>query len=190
MTDDTDDEPTTRVVAEVPESVKETAKEKLEYGGISREIKETLERIAFGEELTQRSRLERQREELKAELRDKREQRRELDAEIETLEDRINGVDEKMNNLTTREDKFEAKLEELEAKLRVDGMRLDPEHPAIQRAAKTGGVEAEGVIETLKERNPDVPAYAFQDGLHDRETWNGLPDSEANLPVDEREASV
>lgn len=182
------DENTVRVVAQVPESVKETAKEKLDYGGISREVRETLERIAFGEDLTQRSRLERQRDELQETLRKKREERRELDAEIENIEQRIDGIDSKINNLTTREDKFEAKLEELEAILRVDGCRLDPEHPAVKRAAKTGGMEVEGVMETLKERNPDVPSYAFQDGLKDRESWNGLPDSQAELPVDERES--
>jgi len=183
---DNNDENTVRVVAQVPESVKETAKEKLEYGGISREVRETLERIAFGEDLTQRSRLERQRDELQETLRKKREERRELDAEIENIEQRIDGIDSKINNLTTREDKFEAKLEELEATLRVDGGRLDPEHPAVKRAAKTGRMEVEGVIETLKERNPDVPTYAFQDGLKDRKNWNGLPDSQAELPVDER----
>lgn len=182
-----DDEKTVRVVAEVPESVKETAKEKLEYGGLSREIQETLERIAFGEDLTQRSRLERQRDELQAELREKREQRRDLDAEIETLEQRISGVDEKLSEITTREDKYEAKLEELDALLRQDGVRLDPDHGAVRRAAETAGVEPEGVVATLKERNPDVPTYAFEDGLHDRETWGGLPDDQATHAVSERE---
>ena len=182
----TDEEETTRVVADVPTDVKETAKEKLPYGGISQEIQNTLERIAYGEELGQRSRLERRREELQADLREARERRREIDAEIATLEDKINGVDDKLSTLTSREDKYEAKVEELEAMLRQDGTRLDPEHAAVKRAAETGGVEPEGVVETLKERNPDVPTYAFKDGLHDRNTWDGLDDETATLPVDER----
>lgn len=182
----TDGEETARVVAEVPKSVKETAKEKLPYGGLSDEIQQTLERIAFGEELSQRSRLERQRDEIKEKLRQKRAERRELNAEIETLEDRIGGLDEKLSSITTREDKYEAKIEELEAMLRIDGTRLDPDHAAVKRAATTGGVEPEGVVETLKERNPDVPSYAFEDGLHSRETWNGLPEHTATLPVHER----
>ena len=106
----TDEEETTRVVADVPTDVKETAKEKLPYGGISQEIQNTLERIAYGEELGQRSRLERRREELQADLREARERRREIDAEIATLEDKINGVDDKMSTLTSREDKYEAKI--------------------------------------------------------------------------------
>jgi len=182
------DEETVRVVADVPKSVKETAKEKLEYGGISREIRDTLQRIAFGEDLTQRSRLQRQRDDIAEQLQNKREKRRELDADIENLEKQIESINQELDNITTREDKYEAKIEELEAKLRKDGMRLDPEHPAVKRAAKTGGVEVEGVIETLKERNPDVPVYAFQDGLHDQHTWDGLPDSIAELPEPEREA--
>ena len=182
-----DDEEMVQVVVNVPKTVKETAKEKLPYGGITNEVRDTLNRIAFGEDLNQRSRLERQREELNDKLVDKREERRELDTDIENLEQRINSIDEKMSNLTTREDKYEAKIESLEHRLRVEGSRFDPEHPAIIEAAKTGGVEVEGVIQTLKERNPDVPSYAFQDGLYDTETWDGLPDSVADLEVSERE---
>jgi len=183
-----DGEETVRVVANVPKSVKEAAKDKLEYGGLSREIEDTLSRIAFGEDLNQRSRLERQKADLKETLVDKREQRRELDAEIENLEQRVAGINDKMSNLTTREDKYEAKLESLEQRLRSEGSRLDPKHPAVKEAANTGGVEPAGVIQTLKQRNPDVPVYAFQDALRDRETWNGLDDDIAGLPVGERES--
>jgi len=183
-----EDEKTVRVVADVPESVKETAKEKLEYGGISREIQQTLERIAFGEDLTQRSRLERQRTELVEERRKKREERREIDTDIENLDQRIDGIDEKLNNLTTREDKYEARLESLEHRLRHEGQRLDANHGAVKDTAREAGVEPEKVMETLKERNPDVPVYAFQDGLHDRNSWDGLTESQANREVAEREA--
>lgn len=186
MTDDNEEE-TARVVADVPADVKETAKEKLPFGGISEEIEATLERIAYGEELGQRSRLERRREELQADLRDARGRRRDIDAEIATIEDKLTGVDEKLSSLTSREDKYEAKIEELEAMLRQDGTRLDPDHAAVKRAAETGGVEPEGVVETLKERNPDVPTYAFEDGLHDRHTWDGLDPDTATLPVSERQ---
>lgn len=178
---------TARVVADVPADVKQTAKEKLPFGGLSEEIQDTLERIAYGEELGQRSRLERRREELQADLRDARERRREVDAGIATLEDKIDGVDEKLSSLTSREDKYEAKIEELEAMLRQDGTRLDPAHAAVKRAAETGCVEPQGVVETLKERNPDVPTYAFEDGLHDRNTWAGLEPDTATLPVGKRE---
>lgn len=184
MTDD--EEETVRVVAQVPESVKAAAKEKLEYGGLSREIQDTLERIAFGEDLSQRSRLKRRREELADERRTLREQRREIDAEIETVEQRIDAVDDKLDDLTTREEKYEAKLESLEHRVRAEGQRLDTDHGAVRNVAAEVGIEPEGVVETLKERNPDVPTYAFTDGLHDRHDWDGLPESVADRDVSER----
>lgn len=169
----TDDEEHVQVKAKVPRSVREGAKEKLEYGGLSREIRELLTRIAFGEDLNQRSRLERQRDEIQERIRDLREQRRELDTEIDNLEMRRESLNETLSNLTTREDKYEAKLESLEHRLLEEGERLDPGHGAVVEAANTAGIEPEGVVETLKERNPDVPPYAFQDALHDQRTWDG-----------------
>ena len=184
-----DDEKMVRINVEVPESVRDTAKKNLDYGGLSREIRERLEEIAFGPELSHRSRLERQRADLKDRLRDVREKRRDLDAEIETLEEQIQAVDEKLGSITEREDKYEAKLEELESQLRRDGIRMYPGTPKVERAAATGGVEPEGVIKELKERNPDVPDYAFEDGLHDYDhDWNGVAEADAGLEPADREA--
>ena len=178
----------TQVHVEVSKDVKETAKEKLGHGGLSREIRDCLERIAFGAELNKRSRLERRRDELESELRDARQERREIDARIETKEDRISGIDAKLSNLTKREDKYEAKLEELESQLREDGIRVFPSFPNVKRAASTGEVEPEGVVETLKERNPDVPEYAFKNGINDYENdWEGVPEVEIGKNPDERE---
>lgn len=183
-----DDEEMVRVNVEVPKTVRDTATEKLEYGGLSREIRERLHEIAFGPELTQRSRLERRREDLKDDLREKREARREIETEIETLENRILAVDEKLTSMTAREDKFEAKLEELESQLREDGMRVFPGHPAVGRAAATGEVEIEGVIRELKDRNPDVPDFAFVEGLNDHENdWRGVSEEDLGKSVEDRE---
>lgn len=183
-----DDEEMVRINVEVPKSVRDTATDKLEYGGLSREVRERLHEIAFGPELTQRSRLERQRADLEDDLREKREARRQIETDIETLENRIQAVDEKLSNITSREDKFEAKLEELESQLRRDGTRIFPDHPGVERAAATGSVEVEGVIKQLKERNPDVPDFAFESGLHDHENqWNGVSEAEIGVEPDERE---
>lgn len=182
-----EDEEMVRINVEVPKSVRNTAKDKLEFGGISREVRDRLQEIAFGADLNQRSRLERRRDDLNEELRSLRAERRELDAEIENTEQQINAVDEKLSNLSTREDKYEAKLEELEGMVRQDGMRVFLDHPAVKRAAQTGGVEPEGVIEALKERNPDVPSYAFQDGIRDSHQWSGVSDDDLGKAVEERE---
>jgi hypothetical protein len=81
-----DDEETVQVVVNVPKSIRDTAKAKLEYGGLTREIRQRLEEVAFGADLSQRSRLERQREEYRSEIRDLRERRREIDTDIENYE--------------------------------------------------------------------------------------------------------
>lgn len=186
MSDDNED--MVPIHVKVPREVKETAKEKLQHGGLSREVRDTLERIAFGGELNKRSRLERQRDLLKEEVREARKEQREISARIEDKEDRISAIDTKLSNLTKREDKYEAKLEELESKLREDGMRIDPGRKDVKRAAGTGEIEPEGVIRDLKERNPDVPDFAFEDGLHDHQNeWNGVADDELGADVDERE---
>ena len=176
------------VAAKIPKDVKDAAKQKLDHGGITREIEDLFKRIAYGEDVNLRSRLKRQREQLQERLDEKRRERRELDAEIENLEDRIQGLDSKMEGLTTREDKFEAKLEELDAKLRIEGQHIDPEHPAVERAAATGKVETGKVMRKLRERNPDVPDYAFEQKMDSDEDWNGFPENRANLPVEKRES--
>lgn len=185
---DSDEEEMAQIHVKVPRDVKDAVKDKLQHGGLSREVRDMCERIAFGAEVNKRSRLERQREDLEEDLRDAREKRREIDATIETNEERISAIDAKLSNLTKREDKYEAKLEELEGKLREDGMRIDPGRKDVSRAAQTGEVEPEGVIRDLKERNPDVPDYAFEDGLHDHEhNWDGVPADDRDLDVDDRE---
>jgi chromosome segregation ATPase len=180
------DEETVRVVANVPKSIKETAKEKLPHGGLSQEIEDALSRVAFGEDLAQRSRLERQLDELQDERSRLQDERRELNAKIETYDNQIESVQSELSQLSSKEERYESKLEELEDRLRVEGMRLDPGNRHVTRVAKEAQREVEGVIHDLKERNPDVPDFAFEDGLHDHEnTWRPIDDDEIT-PVDER----
>lgn len=183
------DEETVQVVVNVPKSVKETAQDKLEYGGLTREVREALQRVAFGEDLNQRSRLERQLEELQDEREELRNQRRELDADIEAVDNKINGVQNSLNQLSTEEDRYEAKLEELEYRLRDEGTRLWPTNGNVARVAKEAGKEPEGVVQDLKERNPDVPDIAFEEGkLYSNEpSWNGVDEEDIELDVEDRE---
>lgn len=183
-----DSEETVRVVADVPKSIKMAAKEKLPHGGLSQEIEDALSRVAFGEELTQRSRLERQLDDLQKKRQDLQDERRELDAKIETYDNKIETVQREMSNLSSREERYESKLEELEVRLRVEGTRLDPGNTHVKRVAKESQKEVEGVVQDLKQRNPDVPDFAFEDGLHDHQnSWQSI-DEEDVTPVEEREA--
>lgn len=182
------DEEMTQVKALVPEDAKEVAKQKLDHGGLSEEIRKTIESIAYGGDVQQRTRLERRRDEIKETLRDLRQERKRIETKIDAEESKLDAVEEEIAALAEREDKYEAKLEELEAKVRIEGARVFADHPAVHRAAKTGGVEPEGVIEELKDRNPDVPEYAFKQALHDERDWHGLPEDVATRPVEERES--
>lgn len=184
-----DDEEMQQVTVTVPVSVHETAKTKLEYGGISREVREALRRVAFGEDMNQRSRLEQQMDELKDEREKLRAERRELDAKIENIDSKINGIQDDISQLSSEEERYESKLEELEYRLRDDGIRMWPSNRHVERIAKEAQREPEAVIHDLKERNPDVPDYAFEQGdLHRQDQqWNGVPEEDIDLPVDERE---
>ncbi|WP_245998615.1 hypothetical protein [Halalkalicoccus subterraneus] len=184
-----DEEEKVRVTIEVPESVRDGAKSKLPHGGMSDEVRGLLTRIAFGQEMNQRSRLEQQLDDLREERSKLQRERRELDAKIENLDDRIHGVEDKLGSITTQEDRYEAKLEELEYRIRVEGTRVFPEHGAVERVASGVGKNPEGVIKDLKQRNPDVNDSAFEEGsIHGNGGSFLAPDEDGEItPVDERE---
>lgn len=185
-----DDEETKRITVIVPKAVHETAKKKLKHGGISREVRESLRRVAFGEDMNQRSRLEQQLEELRDERQELRAERREIDAKIENVESKIDGIQDDISQLSSEEERYESKLEELEYRVREDGTRLDPNNGHVERVANEAQREPEAVVNDLKERNPDVPDYAFEEGdLYGKnKPWNGVPEENIDLAVDDRTA--
>jgi len=162
----------------VEQDAKELAKEKLDHGELSTELRETIHRIAFGEEISKR---EQSRKRL-AELRDakdkKRSEIREAEAELEEIEDQIARVEERLDNMERREDKYEASIEMLEQTLR-DGGHVFEDHGQVIKAAKIGGKETEDVIAELQERNPTIPDYAFMPKFHAAEEWDGTADVSA-----------
>ena len=185
-----DDEEMVLVNAEVPKPVRDAAKEKLEYGGMSREIRELLTRVAFGEDLAQRSRLEQQLDALREQREELQRERREIDSKIENVDSRISGIETKLSSLSSREERYESKLEELEYRLRGEGTRLGPDSPVVKRVAKESETEPEGVIKDLKKRNPDVPDYAFEEKTPyaDEPSWHGVAEENVDLAVEDREA--
>lgn len=185
-----DDEETTMITVNVPTSVHETAKQKLEHGGLSREVRESLRRIAFGEDMNQRSRLERQLEELRDEREELRAERRELAAKIENIDSKIDGIQDDISSLSSEEERYESKLEELEYRVRAEGTRLWPENVHVERVAKEAQREPDAVINDLMERNPDIPEYAFEEGdLYRTENrWDGVPEENIDIDVSERES--
>lgn len=171
-----------RITFTARESTRDGAKRKLPHGGMSEELRGTLRRIAHGEDMNQRSRLEKQKRDLKRDLWDEREKRREIDANIETLEDRIQGIDEELEGLSAKEDRYEAKLENLEYDIRIDGTRLWSDHPKVTNVAAEIGKTGEGVIKDLKHRNPDVPDHAFKPGGMGADDYTPV-DNRASSPL-------
>jgi len=157
----------------VDRDAKELVKDKLEHGELSTALRQRVQELAFGEEISQRETAKRRLAELREEKDDLRSKKREIEAELEDVEQQITRVEERVDGMERREDKYEASLEMLEESLR-SGSRLFEEHGQVVKAAKIGGVDASAVLDELKERNPEVPEYAFEDMLHSNHDWDGV----------------
>jgi len=157
----------------VEANAKELAKEKLDHGELSTELRETIHRVAYGEEISKRERLHKQLADIRDEKDSKRAQIRELQAEVEELESKEARVQNRLDGMERREDKYDATLELLEETLYAGG-RVFEDHGQVMKAAKIGGKEPADVIEELQERNPSVPDHAFVQKLHTNKEWTGL----------------
>jgi len=138
--------------------LREDAKRNTDRGDLSEDVRDLFRRKAYGHSAkSENTELERTRAELQ-EVRDRiddlRRDRRKIDAEIESQETRATRLEERVERLEGKSDNFETVVETLEAIL-LDGGRIFPERV-------DDDLEAERVIRKLKERNPDVPSYAFE----------------------------
>lgn len=172
MSDEYDDQ----VHVKVDADTKALAKDKLGHGGLSRIIRERIEEIAYGEEVSRHTQLEQRLITLRERKDELRAERRQLDADIEEVEQEIARVEEQLSHLDKREDKYDAALEMLEETLYAGG-RVFPEHGQVKRAARIGGVDEAAVIAALQERNPSVPEFAFVDALQDGREWDGIEEA-------------
>jgi chromosome segregation ATPase len=161
----------------VDSDAKKLAKEQLDYGELSERLRETVEQIAFGEEVSKHTQLQERLRTLREKKDDLRAQRRELDAQLETVEQDIARIEEQLSELDKREDRYEAALEMLEETL-AEGGRVFPDHGQVVRAARLGDVDEQQVIADLKERNPSVPEHAFVGAMESSEDWNGFDATE------------
>lgn len=182
-----------RVPVDYPASIYERMQD-LPHGKVSEISRDMWRSYLYGEDAGQRTRLEQQLERLRKEDEEDMKTIRQAQARIEDRKIREQKLEQKISNLTSTDDRYEAKLEELEYSLRRGDIHAYEEFPRVQRVADAGKREPAGVIQDLKERNPDVPAYAFEpappaherDGLH-TQRWNGVPDDEVETPVENRE---
>jgi chromosome segregation ATPase len=139
---------------------KERAMKRLDHGGLSREIRQTVQRIAeqgksrkkqLKEELDQA----REKRDEKVAIRDK------ANTEIERINGKIERLEKQLDDIRDREGEYEGHLQSIETAMH-DGMRVFPEHGQIINAAEAGDCEPADVIADLKERNPDLPESQFR----------------------------
>lgn len=149
----------------VDREVWEAALEQLEHGEMSERLRQFVEQIAFGAEVNERKRLMQQMEHLRSE-------RSELEGRIANMqrmrdnhERKISNIEQRLSQLDDRVGKFEGAVETIEELLFAGG-RITVDNPQVERAAIIGEVTEEEVIETIRNRNPEVPdiAYRYPEG--------------------------
>lgn len=182
MSEDTD-----RVVAEVDSDAKEIAKEKLDYGELSEVIRDTVNTVAYGGGWDRHTLMDRQIEKKRDELRDLRRRRREIDNEIQEAEEGLEDLLRDREEIETKQEKFEGALWTFEQSFRRGEFgHLLEDDQRLENFAEQFDKQASEIFETLKERNPDIPEYAFTPLMHADGRFEGVPDEDVQASVDER----
>lgn len=167
------DDDTVQVKHLVPEHTRDAAQDRTEYGELSELVRGLYQRIAFGEEVEERESLKKELQRVRNEKDDIRGQIRGLQAELQTIETKEARLEEKLSEFTDDEQKYIGHLESLESRL-YDGSNITPGDGGVESASNVGKCDPEEVIEDLKERNPEIPEYAFEEVRHTDEEWAGV----------------
>lgn len=165
----------TRIIFNIDEDTKELVQNKLEHGELSKLLRQEVEEIAFGEEVSKRSKLEKRLDGLRDRRDELQSEQDRIAAELKEVESKIDRIESRLDELESREDNYEVALEMLEDQL-ADGAHIFPQHGQVQKAAHIAEIEPEDVITDLKDRNPSVPEYAFMDRLSAPQEWTGTHD--------------
>jgi len=139
----------------------ERAKRRSEYGELSERLRQTINELAYGTEVTERKRLKEKLEDLRGDKRDVDKEIEDLRHQRDELEREISRVEDRLDALMDTEGEYEGFLQAIESDLH-EGMRFDPGHGKIERAAELGDCDEQDVIDALRERNPEVPNIAFK----------------------------
>lgn len=166
------DDDTVRVNHIVPRHVREAAQKKTDHGELSERVRSLYRRTAFGEDYDENATIKMELERVRDEKDEKRAKMRELRAELESLESKETRLEEKVSKHESLEQKYEGHLESLESALK-SGNSLSEKDARVEMAANTGECEPEEVIQTLKERNPEIPDHAFTQAVGSDE-WDGV----------------
>lgn len=177
-----------RIVADIDEDTHAILKEKLEYGELSEVVRDVANTIAFGDGWDRRTVIDRRIEQKRQELSTLRDRRREINGEIESVEERIDELEDRRERVETEAEQYTGALWSLEQSFRAGELgHLDPQHGRVKSLAKEFGKDPEAVMDQLRERNPDVPSYAFEQRMHASRNFNGLSEDRVKVPVEQRE---
>jgi chromosome segregation ATPase len=168
----TDDKDLKQVSHLVPEDVRDEAKQKAEYGELSDAVRVAYRMIASGSDISA-VRMKLEIEQIEKRLESLSVMEGAIQEEREELLDRRDELNEMLSEMDVRSDKFEKKMEEVEELIR-DGMTVFPDHSKIQDVARTTDKTPEEVISMLKDRNPEIPEYAFEKSMLTKEDWEGV----------------
>lgn len=170
MTDDRDE--TVQVTHRIPKHVRDAAQEATERGVLSEAVRNVYRAAAHGETFDGHERVAAELASIDAERERLSAQREHADERLATLEERRADLESVSDREADRSTDYEAELDQIEADLH-DGMHVFEEHGVVQQAAQAGGVTPAEVIEELKERNPEVPDYAFVARHESDYRWTG-----------------
>lgn len=170
---------TVRTTITMPRHLRDAAKENAEHGELSERVRSLYRRIAFGEDVDQHETVKLELERVRSDKDDVRAQIRDLQAELDRLETKEARLEEKLSKHTSRQQKYEGHLESLETLL-YDGVHVDEEHPGVEKAANAAQVSPSDVIDDLRERNPQIPDYAYLPINEADRRWNGFTAGDAD----------
>lgn len=186
---------TARIVAEYPRAKKEILDQLLDYGEYKEIVTATLDVVLESEGFDNKTPYDARISQLEQHKDNLVKQRDDLDAQIDSLRDRIDTLHRQRESVLSATDEYLGELRNIERDLRFRPDDHDtettlrhvwPGHPRIQRLADAYDKFPNEVLEDLRARNPDVPDDAFTEHRHASQTFTGLPDEQAKLPLEER----
>lgn len=173
--------------ANIDTETKEILDERLDHGEVSKILREVANSIAYGSGWDQATLLDRQIERKRQQLRTLRDKRRDIDGSIETAEEELRELERNREDVKTKEEQFDGALWSFEQSFRSGDIgHIDENHPRVESFADEFGRDAEEIVQTLRDRNPDIPAYAFKPFQTAQYKFGGVSDDSINTPVESR----
>lgn len=145
----------------VPEDVKRRAKSKLPHGGLSDLVRDTLKRAADGN--AERYKLREELTDLRDEREELKQERAAIDRKLTDITRKIERKEEKLEQHTDPNDEYKGYLQSLLEDMQEYGMRVDPGHGKVQKAANMIGKTPEAVIQDMEEMAEEMPDSQFRE---------------------------